>query len=141
MRHAVDLPAFVMGVLKCDNSISHVCSAGSGLSVRSGNLEPMDRPFELQDGIALAGITTAHSAGQAVAAIEPSGPVATGALSIIDAAAGLADLAAVTALTSRASGLLTRAETLGVAAMTAVASAVAVDETNALLLSAVAADI
>lgn len=99
----------------------------------------MDRPFELQPGTALAGIATAHSAGHGTVAIEPSGPVATGALSIIDAAAGLADLAAVTALTSRASALLTRAETLGVAATTAVTSAVAVDETNARLLSAVAA--
>ena len=101
----------------------------------------MDRPFELQPGIAQAGITRAHIAGQGAAAIEPSGPVATGAMSIIDAAAGLADLAAVTALTSRASALLSRAETLGVAATTAVTSAVAVDETNAHLLSAVAVDI
>lgn len=100
----------------------------------------MSRPFELRPGTAQAGITTAHSAGQGAAAIEPSGPVATGALSIIDAAAGLADLAAVTALTSRASAVLTRAETLGVAATTAVASAVAIDETNANHLNAVAAD-
>ncbi len=100
----------------------------------------MSRPFELRPGTAQSGIKTAHLAGQGAAAIETSGPVATGALSIIDAAAGLADHAAVTALTSCASALLTRAETLGAAATTAVTSAVAIDETNANNLSAVATD-
>lgn len=97
----------------------------------------MSRPFELQFDTAQAGITAAHGAGQAAAAVEPAGPVATGALSIIDAAAGLADLTRVTALASRASVLLAHAETLGIGATTAVTSSRFTEESNADQLSAV----
>jgi hypothetical protein len=94
--------------------------------------------IDLQPSTAQAGIITAHSAGQATAAFEPAGPIATGALSIIDAAAGIADSVATTAEASRASALLAHTEAVGAAAVTSVATLVAIDETNAKELGAVA---
>jgi hypothetical protein len=107
------------------------------MSAVGGSVRPMSR-IDLQPNTAQAGVITAHGAGQATAAFEPAGPIATGALSIIDAAAGVADFTAVTAQGSRASTLLTHAETLGAAATTAVTSLVTIDETNADQLRAVA---
>jgi hypothetical protein len=101
---------------------------------------PMSR-VDLQPGIAQAGIVSAQCAGQAAATFEPAGPVATGALSLIDAAAGLAHFAATTAQASRASALLAHTEAVGAAATTSVATLVAIDETNAEKLQVVAADI
>lgn len=99
----------------------------------------MNRPLELQPGTATAGIRAAQGSGHAeAAATAPGGPVATGALSLIDAATGLADSTVVTAEAGRASAFLARTEAVGAAAMASVATLVAIDETNAEDLGAVA---
>ncbi|WP_236732152.1 DUF2563 family protein [Mycolicibacterium peregrinum] len=107
------------------------------LSLRGGTLGIMNR-LDLQPGIAQLGITAAHGAGEDAAAFEAAGPVVTGTLSIIDAAAGVADFTAVAAQSSRASALLAHTETLSSAATAAVNSLVAIDESNADELRAVA---
>lgn len=94
--------------------------------------------LDLQPGIARVRIAAAHWAGEDAAAFEAAGPVATGTLSIIDAAAGVADFTAVAAQRSRASALLARIETLSSAATAAVDSLVAIEESNAGELRAVA---
>ncbi|WP_231984001.1 hypothetical protein [Mycobacterium sp. 852013-51886_SCH5428379] len=108
-----------------------------GLSLRGGILGIMNR-LDLQPGIAHVGITAAQWAGEDAAAFEVAGPIATGTLSIIDAAAGVADFTAIAAQGSRASALLTHIETLTTAAAAAVDSLVAIDESNAAVLRAVA---
>lgn len=108
-----------------------------GLSLRGGTLGIMNR-LDLQPDIAQVGITAARWAGEDVAAFEAAGPVATGTLSIIDAAAGVADFTAFAAQGSRASALLTHSETLTTAATAAVDSLVAIEESNAAVLRAVA---
>jgi hypothetical protein len=97
--------------------------------------------IDLQPGTALAEVTAAQGAGHATAAATATasaGPVATGALSLIDAAAGLADFGAATADTNRAGALGARSGLVGTAATTAVATLVAIDETNAEQLRAAA---
>ena len=85
-----------------------------------------------------------QGSSQPIAPVRPPqhssrpGLSATGALSIIDAAAGIADSVATTAEASRASALLAHTEAVGAAAATSVATLVAIDETNAKELGAVA---
>lgn len=121
-----------MGIVRIESVLNY-----GGLSLRGGTLGIMNR-LDLQPGIAQLGITAAHGAGEGAAAFEAVGPVATGTLSIIDAAAGVADFTAVAAQSSRASVLLAHTETLSSAATAAVNSLVAIDESNADELRAVA---
>lgn len=94
--------------------------------------------IDLQPGTAQAGVTTAQSAGSTqAAATAPAGPVATGALSMIDAAAGLVDCMAVNGESTRAGAVLVRAHATGSAATAAVTDLVAIDQTNAQQLTTV----
>lgn len=98
----------------------------------------MSRPLELHPGTATAGISATQGAGQAEAmATTLAGPVATGALSMIDAATGLAESTVATAEAGRASTFLARIEAVGAAASASVATMVAINETNAEDLGAV----
>ena len=98
----------------------------------------MSRPLELQPGTATAGIGAAQGSGRAAAmATASAGPVATGRLSMIDAATGLAESTVATAEAGRASAYLARTEAVGAAASASVATLVAIDETNAENLGAV----
>lgn len=99
----------------------------------------MNRPFELHPGTAQAGISAAQGSGRTEAmATASAGPVATGALSMIDAAAGLADFTVATAEAGRASAFLAHSDAVGAAATASVTTMVTVDETNAEGLKAVA---
>lgn len=101
-------------------------------------LRSMSRPFELQPGIATAAISAAQGSSHAEAMTTASaGPVATGAVSIIDAATGLAESTVATADARRASTFLARSEAVGAAAAASVATMVAIDEANAENLGAV----
>lgn len=96
------------------------------------------RRLDLQPGTAQAGIIAAQSAGGATAAAAvPAGPVAIGALSLIDAAAGLLDGLLVAGETPRTGAVRVRAHVTGSAATAAVTDLVAIDEGNAQQLSAV----
>lgn len=98
----------------------------------------MSRPLELQPGTATAGISAAQDSGHAEAMTTAlAGPVARGALSVIDAATGLAESTVATAEAARASTLLARTEAVDAAATASVATLVAIDETNAENLGAV----
>lgn len=93
--------------------------------------------LDLQPATAWRGITAAGVAGADTASVEPAGPIATGRLSIIDAAAGLADFTSVAAQQGHAAGLLLRVEALSTAAAAAVNSLVVADEWNATQLRSV----
>ena len=84
--------------------------------------------LDLQPAPAWGGIAAAAVAGSDAASVEPAGPIASGRLSIIDAAAGLADFTSVAAQQGHAAGLLLRV---------AVNSLVVVDELNATQLQSV----
>ncbi len=94
--------------------------------------------LDLQPATARGGIAAAGVAGSDAASVEPAGPIASGSLSIIDAAAGLADFTSVAAQQGHAAGgLLLRVEALSTAAAAAVNSLVVVDELNATQLRSV----
>ena len=96
-------------------------------------MERLDlQPATARGGIAAAGVARSHPA-----AVQPAGPIASGSLSIIDAAAGLADFTSVAAQQGHAAGLLLRVEALSTAAAAAVNSLVVVDELNATQLRSV----
>ena len=98
--------------------------------------EVMER-LDLQPATAWGGIAAAGVAGSDAASVEPAGPIASGRLSIIDAAAGLADFTSIAAQQGHAAGLLLRVEALSTAAAAAVNSLVVVDELNATQLQSV----
>ena len=93
--------------------------------------------LDLQPAPAWGGIAAAAVAGSDAASVEPAGPIASGSLSIIDAAAGLADFTSIAAQQGHAAGLLLRVEALSTAAAAAVNSLVVVDELNATQLRSV----
>lgn len=113
----------------------YVLSCGE-MSLQSGTLCPMGR-LDLQPATAWGEIAAAGVAGADASVVEPAGPVATGRLSIIDAAAGLADFTSVAAQRGHAAGLLLRVEALSATAAAAVNSLVVIDESNAAQLRAV----
>src|SRR6478752_83254 len=101
------------------------------MSAADGSVRLMSR-IDLQPATAQTGITAAQGAGSVqAAATVPAGPISTGSLSIIDAAAGIAELVAVTAENCRASAVLTSTNATGTPATLAVSSMEAIDETNA----------
>lgn len=93
----------------------------------------------LQPETALGGITGAQGAGTSAASATPAaaGPVATGAMSLIDAAVALLGAPASGSEGTRSAAMLLRTETLAGAATTSVAEQVATDESNANRLDAV----
>ena len=106
------------------------------MSAADGSVRLMSR-IDLQPATAQTGITAAQGAGSVqAAATVPSGPISTGALSIIDAAAGIAELVAVTAEKCRAIAVLTSTNATGTAATLAVSVMEAIDEANAQQLKA-----
>ena len=116
-----------------------MCSWRWRMSAPAGSVRLMSR-IHLQPATAQTGITVAQGAAIVqVAATVPAGPISTGALSIIDAATGMSEAIAVAVENSRASALLARTNTMGVAATAAVTSLVAIDETNAQQLRAAGA--
>jgi hypothetical protein len=109
------------------------------MTAADGSVRLMSR-IDLQPATAQTRITAAQGAGSVQAAATVSaGPISTGALSIIDAAAGIAELVAVTAEKCRASAVLTSTNATATAATLAVSSMEAIDETNAQQLKAAAA--
>lgn len=98
--------------------------------------------IDLQPDTALVGITTAEHAGAAVAVAEAAaGPIATGAMSMIDAAAGIAEFMAVGEEEAHAAVALGRTVATGAAATSAVTDLVAIDEANRQQLRAVGGDV
>lgn len=98
--------------------------------------------IDLQPGTAQAGITAAQSAGRtSAAATVPAGPIGTGALSMIDAAAGLAEFIAAAEEKARAGAVLARTNATGTAATATVTDLVVVDETNSQQFTAVGRDV
>ena len=96
--------------------------------------------IDLQPATAQARIATAQTAGSAAAGVV-AGPIATGALSTIDAIAGLVEVLAVTEDKTRAIAVLAQMNSVGAAATTGVTDLVAIDETNAQQLADVGGDV